>query len=570
MNYLFYQLRRLFMFPFRLVTSPGKALGSAWSESSRNKSLFLGLPALIIAGLAVAAIGGVQLLSQESLEDRYDYLYQKTTAELVSKSKELARAQNVRSISGAPANVVTEEDKLELLQLRQTQKIYLDKLIALDPENSDYRFELASLVSSRNDKAHAFSILNELAPEDVPGYPRAHAVLAKYYFEKPTRTEMENAGNRDIALKHVNHVLTRDESNSEAKLLKAKILEKQKRYPAAYDLYNELFEINPTLYTEMSDLNKKMGSSDRDRMLFEKAYQSFKLLSGKEENQVDDKRWIVIEQGIAKTLQELRRFPEIEDRLVKQIQKYAADPQGGGRRRFLQQLLAETYIVWANDLASANLSYDRLDSKLQAQLLDLYTKAYSNFQENVLVLQALARLSLSSDPQISEQARAIYDPNADVDAPAPVLNQLGNNALVKKRFSEAIRFYERAREKSPKDSAVLNNLSYTYLVAQDDDRNAERALQLINEAIRYLPQDVDPAERSKFLHTKATALKQQDRLQEALAVFEQSLKSRPMHPDTLRSLIECYRGLNKIPPEQYGSRLEQVEQEMRLESQSSP
>ena len=109
----------------------------------------------------------------------------------------------------------------------------------------------------------------------------------------------------------------------------------------------------------------------------------------------------------------------------------------------------------------------------------------------------------------------------------------------------------------------MNNLSYAYLVAQDDEYNAERALQLINEALRNLPSGFDPAEASKFLHTKATALKQQDRLQEALAVYERALKARPYHPDTLRSLIECYRGLNKLPPEQYIERLDLIEQKMR-------
>jgi len=562
MNFLIFHLKRIIMFPVRLVTSPSEALGKTWGENKRNKSMILGIPALVVAFLAVTAIGGVQLLSQESLEDKYDYEYQKATADLTQLAKTLARKQKVQSIDGTPGEAVTQEDRNQLVELRKSQKIFLDKLISLDPENNDYRFELAKMVASRGDRAHAFSILNELAPEDVPGYPQAHFVLAQNFFDKQAKG-YELLGNLDIALKHVEHVLTRDEEDNQAKLLKARILTRLQRYPGAYDLYEDLFDANPNYYREMVKLNEQMGRQERDRSLYERALGNFEQFSGRQENQADDRRWIVIETGIAKTLQKLERYDESEARLETLIRQYASDPKGGPRRVFLQRLIADTYIIWAGSIADTKTSYDSLTPDVLAQLLDLYTKAYRNHQDNVIVLQSLARLSLSPNQEIAERARAVYDPIADVNAPASVLNQLGNHALLNKRFSEAIRYYERARGKSPRDAAILNNLSFSYLVAQDSERNAERALQLINEAIRNVPADINPIELSKFLHTKATALKQQDRLQEALAVYERGLKSRPNHADTLRSLIECYRGLNKLPPEQYVESLRVIDQQMR-------
>ena len=562
MNFLIYHLQRLIMFPVRLVTSPSEALGSAWTESSRNKSLMLGLPALIIALLAVTAIGGVQFLSQDSLEEDYDYRYQKATADLTQLTKTLTRKQKVQSIDGSTGEAVTEEDRNQLIELKKSQKIFLDKLISLDPENENHRFELAKMVASRGDRSHAFSILSELAPENVTGYPKAHFVLAQIAFDKPA-TGYELLGNLDIALKHVGHVLTRDDDDTQAKLLKAKILARMQQHGEAYDLYGELFELNPNYYREMVQLNRLLGREDRNRSLYEKALASFQQFSAKPENEEDDRRWIVIETGIAKTLQKLERFSESEARLETLIRKYTNDPKGGPRRVFLQRLIADTYIVWANSIADNKTSYDSLPPETLSELLDLYTKAYRNHQDNVTVLQSLARLSLSPNQSVAERSRAVYDPIADINAPASVLNQLGNHALLNKRFSEAIRYYERARGKNPRDPAILNNLSFAYLVAEDNERNAERALQLINEAIRNVPQSTDALEMSKFLHTKATALKQQDRLQEALAVYEKSLKARPNHPDTLRSLIECYRGLNKIPPERYVERLDDVDQQTR-------
>ncbi len=563
MNFLLYYLQQIVMFPVRLVTSPGEILGSAWGESRRNKSLILGLPALIVAFLAVSAIGGVQLLSKASLEDKYDYLYQKTSADLAQLAKSLARKQKVQAIDGGSTEAITQEDKDNLIELRQAQKIYLDKLISLAPDNDDYRFELAKLAASRNDREHAFSILNELAPEDVPGYPAAHFVLARNYFDKQARTPIEMTGNMDVALKHVDHVLTRDETDLAAKLLKARILTRTQRYEGAYELYEDLFEVDPNYYREMAELNKRLGREERDRPLYEKALTGFEQLTGKKEVLEDDKRWIIVETGIARTLQKLERFADAEERLEFLIQRYASDPKGGPRRVFLQRLIADTYLVWARSLADASTPYDSLEPAVLRQLLDLNTKAYRNHPDNVLVLQSLARLSLTQDKEVSERARSVYDPVADIDAPSSVLNQLGNHALLNKRFSEAIRYYERARGKSPRDAAVLNNLAFSYLVAQDSERNAERALQLIEEALRNVPKTIDKTELSKFLHTKATALKQQDRLQEALAVYERALRARPFHADTLRSLIECYRGLNKLPPEQYVERLEGLDEEMR-------
>ena len=571
MNYLLYLIKRTIMFPVQLVTSPGQMVGGAWKESNRSKSLILGLPALIVAFVAVTAIGGVQLLNKSTLESKYDFLYDKTTADLTQLSREIARDQKVQSLdSGTGRATLSEEQTAQIRELRKTQKIYLDKLISLDSKNKSYRFELAKLTHSQGKRSHAFSILNELAPEDAPGHADAHFILAQHYFDKKAQSNMDLTGNLSIALKHVDHVLTRDDKDNPARLLKAQISTRIQQYDAAYDLYEDLFELNPNYYVQLEQLNKEMNRPDRDKQLFEKALVKFKTLSNQQLNQEDDKRWIVIEAGIAKTHQKLELFEESEARLGSLIEKYASDPKGGPRRVFLQRLIADTYLIWANKIADTRTSYASLAPQTLEQLLTLYTKAFRNQPQHIMVLQSLARLSLSENQAIAEQARSVYDPIADKDAPSAVLNQLGNHALVNKRFSEAIRYYERAREKSPRDPAVLNNLSFSYLVAQDDERNAERALQLINEAIRNLPAGIDPTEISKFLHTKATALKQQDRLQEALAVYEKSLKSRPYHPDTLRSLIECYRGLNKLPPEQYISRLNSVEEELRQNEPSAP
>ena len=133
--------------------------------------------------------------------------------------------------------------------------------------------------------------------------------------------------------------------------------------------------------------------------------------------------------------------------------------------------------------------------------------------------------------------------------------------MIRRQYSEAIHYYEKARKKFPQDAAILNNLAFTYIVADDDHRDLELAVQLVDEAIENLPANIAPRAKSTFLHTKATALKQLGKFEEALALFEEGLEARPNHADSLKSAIECYLGLNLPPPEQYVERLKNVEDE---------
>lgn len=533
MNMLLCRLNRLLAFPRLLRVC--------------NKPSMSTVATRIIATLVLTAIMGVQLPAQQNVpEVNYEFLYRQTAAKLERLTLQMAK------------KTLGDDDRKKMIELQLDQTENLEKLISLNPENEGYRYELAKLVSARGDRPRALKILNELAPEDAPGYPEAHFVLANQYFEKPAASFEENTKDLNVALKHVNHVLTRDSRNLDSMLLKARILTRLQKYEGAYELYEDLMEVNPNYYREMAILNTSMGREERNQSVYEKALANFESLAEKRENQTDDRKWIVIEAGVGDVLRKLDRYEEAEARHEEMIAQYASDPKGGPRRVFLQRLLAETYISWAGNVADQKASFDSLPPETLETMLNLYAKAYMNHERNPVVLQSLARLSFSSNAEIAAKAREVYDANADIDAPAAVLNQLGNHALLSEKFSEAIRSYERAREKSPRDPSVLNNLSYAYLVAVDE-RNAKRALELIDEALKILPIGINAVEQSKFLHTKATALKQLEQFDEAIELYERGIKLRPNHADTLRALIECYRALNKNPPEEYVSRLEEID-----------
>ena len=217
---------------------------------------------------------GVQLPAQQNVpEVNYEFLYRQTAAKLERLTLQMAK------------KTLGDDDRKKMIELQLDQTENLEKLISLNPENEGYRYELAKLVSARGDRPRALKILNELAPEDAPGYPEAHFVLANQYFEKPAASFEENTKDLNVALKHVNHVLTRDSRNLDSMLLKARILTRLQKYEGAYELYEDLMEVNPNYYREMAILNTSMGREERNQSVYEKALANFESLAEKRENQ---------------------------------------------------------------------------------------------------------------------------------------------------------------------------------------------------------------------------------------------------------------------------------------------
>ena len=510
---------------------------------------------LIVACVAANGVAGVAIQDEVPEEDKYATLYAKASADLLKM-----RSGPITSGSSTiePPTLENRQQLAErIAELKKLKQSYRDKLLSLSTDDDDYRFRLAELFESRGDHQHAQEILNDLAPENEAGYPAAHLIFAKQLYSRPAKGD-ERSANLGIALKHVDHYLSGKEHDLDVKLLKARITAELERNEDAYQLYEELLEENPRFYREMIAITRKMNWEEREQSIYETAFAKYMKLADEEKNTSDVGQWIATETGISKTLQGLYRFEEAEERLKTLIDKFTKAGNEASKRVFLQSLLADVYVAQANEIVAPSTSVASVPFEKQSQVLDLYIKAHQSYDENQIVLQALTRLTLSQNPEIAKRARSVYDPIADTDAPAGVLNQLGNLKLRSEQYPEAIRYLEMARSKLPQNASILNNLAYAYLKGDEGERYPKRALALVNESMENLPKDLGPAEVSKFLHTKATALRQLERFEDALNVYEQVLYERPKHEDSLRMVIECYRSLKKTPPEQYVKRLKKL------------
>ena len=558
--------------PLRLFTAPTEGLKSTWGESGRSRAMLLGMPALVISILAFAAVGFAQFGNISSLESFYNSAMDKAGVERKQVADELAkgvRLQRQEAAADSEQAQLVEELRGKLKEIEEEQLVYLKKLISIDPENSEYRFKLGQLTYATGYKERAMAMFESIAPEDQPGYGPAHYLLATHYTMLRSKTSMEFRANVEIALKHVDFCLARDPENRNAKLMKAELLKRNNSQAQAYAILSELFEDEPSLFQSLLDLNKgKSDETEKNSLVLEKALGKFNERLRTSEVAQNDRKWVDTWNGLVSCQLQLKRFEESERMLGAEILEYAQKDDGGPRRVHLEQLRSQLYYAWSTDVGGSLDTFATKSRAEQMEIIDFYRKAYLSNERNGFVQQGLTWLANSEYEDVAVAARAIYNPETDPDAPSVVLNQLGTLAMNARDYDKAIRYYERARSKEPNNSAVLNNLSYAYLVSED--QNPSRALQLVDEALRYLPRAAQtPENLSKYYHTKGTALMQLGRLEEATAQFVTAIQARPNNIEILNSLIQCHKGMNLEPPQVFVDRLaEQLELEARNRTDS--
>ncbi len=548
-------LMQLVMIPVRLVHSPIEFIRSTWTETGRGRFLLMGLPALVIAFLGLgawawASIAGDSLLKQHylALADRVNQRAREVSADLNRELRVIA-SQTSNSMDGTSANSagISEDDPRvqELKDLYNRERIYLEKLIALEPEADNFKYRLAEVSIRQGDLARGLSLMQKLAPMDKPQYAPAHLWMARYLISAQVRTPQERQQNLGYALQQVEHCLSRDQGNAEAMNIRAQVLGTLGRLNEAYDIYTELFDRDPKFYVQLIEINRKGNRADRNDPVIEKALLKYEKLIREDD---DTERWVNSWEHFINLLHLKRDYARAEDELSRELEK---NQDNVARRVFLRRKLASVYSMWAAHLGQLP---DR-DQHVERRL-EMLKKSYElepRFEETLRQITAIATI-----PEYEERAREIYDGRSDPDAPASVLSELGTYALTHDDYDTAVEYFEFARKKSPGNALVLNNLAYSYLVCEN--RNPERALLLVDQALRILPENAEGRETylSHFLDTRGLALMQLNRMEEAAANFEVALKYRPNNKSILENLIKCYEGRLESQAETYRRKLAEV------------
>ena len=533
-----------------LVRWQSDFLSGIWNDGGRGQFLVLGMPAVILLVLGVGAVG-LAAISRENLDAQYVNLAQRAN----EKARRLAGEINSDDNRAPNQSLVDQDDerRKELIDEQKKEEIFLQKLIELDGNNPEHKFKLAMLAFSRGNKNRGVNLMQLIAPFDEPGYSKAHLFLAQHFLGEyvGSGAKERKAINLKRAELQIDNCLIAEEANVQAKRIKAFILDKQGKLLPAYNVYKELFEVEPIHYQELLRLAKALNKGDERKSFLDQASYQFRQLVNKSTDNVSD--WVDAWTHYVicmKKKQTIKAYDEAENNVKGELLKFEDD---AGKKVFLKRQLSRIYSERA-----AFRGRDAPLNVMKLQLSDL-AKAIQNDKKNHSALQWLTMLSTKDE--IEEEVKKIYDPEFDPNPPGVVLSELGHDALRNEQFEKAIEYFQLARKQSPRDPHVLNNLAFALLVAKN--RNPEQALLLVDQAIAILQRTKITSNReniiSSFFDTRGEALMQLDRMQEAAASFEVAFQHRPSSIEIVEKLITCYEQAgNTRQAEAYRRRLEKL------------
>jgi tetratricopeptide (TPR) repeat protein len=290
------------------------------------------------------------------------------------------------------------------------------------------------------------------------------------------------------------------------------------------------------------DINKQMKRTDRDEAVLDSAIQRFEEQLT---NESDIAKKVQIHRDLTGCYLLKKEYAIAEQKLIEEIRRQSEMEQKSGRI-WAERALSDVYVAWSGSVGSN-------DPDAEKKRLELMKKAYQLNPRNSAVMRQLTRMGVSDDPEVAREATSIYNGLTDPDAPASVLNEIGSQALSRSDHVAALRYFEMARQKAPKNPEILNNLAYTYIVSEDP--NPKRGLTLITEALGRLPNTIESRRYLTFFRdTRGQALMQLNKWTEAAADFEFALIDRPNNKKILEALIQCYRA-NGLDPTPYVERL---------------
>ena len=540
--------RRLVRMPRDLATGVFRVFNSNFNETPKQRAMMLGLPAVGIAILGLAFLGLSQASKNSRLEPWYSNLsdkiddkktairadLQKIRQEKLSKRN--GNDSDLRPTDGGQTLEEREAEKQEELdELLAEQQIYLQKLIDLDPGNHEHRFALAQTYdNSKSNQLRA--IMNTLAPEDKAVFYKAHSHMARLYYaqSQAVTTKNEKLLLLEKARIHADHWLTQQPDENTPKEIKARVFQEEERYNDAYEIYEKLFKGEPAYYVEMVRINNERGTPENNKSVLNSARKQFKARLTRNK-QDDSSVWVNSWMHIIKCRVIEKNFETAIAELEAEWNRERDDT----RKAFLEKEIGTVYTVWANSEFRINGSLEERRANL-----DRLREAIKRDNKSVLARNLITRY-VNNDPALADEAKIIYDPTTDRDAPALALSDLGARALREHDYASAIDYFERASKGNPDNPLILNNLAYSYLVSEEKE-TSDQALYLVNEAIDKLLNNESHGKArihlSSLYHTRGTALMRLSRLEEAAASFELSLSERPEHILTLESLVQCYEG----------------------------
>jgi hypothetical protein len=562
---------------FSVASNRRRTSEDGFDDNLRRQAFYYGLPAVLLAIFGLLAMYFASSDSRQ-LERRYLRLAEEASQERKDQEAELKRLRQSRRIVEGSVSANTEEqssrDEAKLAEIFasfKAERLYWEKLISLQPEESKYLFNIAQSCIAESVFRKEFSLGNEeslriseglanrgrslmgaLADPGQTGYPPAHLWWAQSLEQAVLSGQipMEQAKNlAGLALTHADHYLSREVQAKEGLVIKSRMAALLERWQDAKDAVQILFQGDPNYFRDLAALNLRLNRASDNAEVFRLA--KSRLLPTLR-NELPIEVWQNTWSNLYIAMTAINDYPELIRNLTEESAKIASkgNPDDFGKIAFLNEILSATYFGQFRQL-NPNIERVRRGD------LELLKRAYDSFPRNPDLLNMLTDLGFSDDPQTAAAAKAIYDPANVADPPPSVLIALGNQAVRTQQFDSASELFEQTMRKGLRTPQLLNNLAYSYL--KSSQPNPERALLLSNDAIRMASQTPEQQGMLTFLYdTQGAALKQLQRYSEAIVSFETALRDRPNNRSILQHLVDCYEAAN-LDPAIYRNRLTELD-----------
>ncbi|HJN09212.1 MAG TPA: tetratricopeptide repeat protein [Pirellulaceae bacterium] len=463
----------------KLMALPFVMVGGwqSWWHSRRWRRFLEGLPAILFAGLVLVPSMSSRFMNSNRLTDRYK----------VAVNDAIARDDPV------------------------TADVYMRKLLRLEAMDPKIRYAMAYVAGHQGDVRRESRLLTELASSEH-GHPRAHLWMAKQIAAgKTTWTDEET----DKLVGHLQAAIHSPSPPAEAHVMLGQVYLRREDYPAALVHLEAALPQRPELHLTIGQVYLILDDAQRAHGELQRAARHFEQRVETDVNDVD----AIVSWALACRLQE--EVSEAQAILLQGLEHQPNDPR-------LRRFLASNYVDESDQLMQSPLQHF-------AQRLQLLEKALQYAPNYPPALSRLATFfALKGD--LGEQARMkLKETLAAGKATATVHLILGTQSVAKGDMKAAALHFEQAHELNPKMPVLLNN--FAWLLASQDEPELDRALELVNRALK-----IQPAE-PRIRETRGQIYAKQGHWRKALSDLEFALPTMVGNRELHQTLATVYHNL---------------------------
>ena len=518
----------------RMVTAPFRQLARIAQIPGRGRALVFAVPALAATLICVSAFGWTQWISHEHLVQKYQNVVNEID-ELEAEKKNEEKEK--RMGSGDLATPQIEEDDAtagpdeEMREVLKRKLVILNKLIELEPNEEKHKYDLAiaSLKLGGQYTSRASALLNQISPEDKPGYAEGHLWIAKQILVNKDRRFSRNV-RHEIARKHYRNALESDSNNTIARNNLAILYYADRMYEEAEPYFAEIFKENVLVHKQLCVIYKKLGKEVELEDCINNAIVRLEAIVREDPENFSNVDTLLT------MLAQRKSFEQAKDLLL----KIEADSEDVRVKLQCRQRLSRVYVLWAG-IHGLPPNVDDEDAYFEKLKI---SHQYQN--NNPEVLSHLTLLGFEKSA-VGEKARQIYNPVLETDplvvdetAHPRVLEVLSQRLIAEDQSEDAIRVLEKVLAKIPQNTVSLNNLAYLLLNAEEP--RPKRALELVNQAMSVARSQgrVLTRDWSHFLDTRGQAHRQLGNFNDAIRDFEEALRLRPQESALAYAIHDCY------------------------------